>query len=108
MKNGRIKSFLADGFLHYGRVLFLILLLSTLGAAQPQKTRVMRGSAAKGSAPADLKVAADLEQRCAAYLAGKDHHDIAAAVASEDQTGAFDAERFQTNLASYLASGEFE
>ena len=67
MKNGRIKSFLADGFLHYGRVLFLILLLSILGAAQPQKTRVMRGSAAKGSAPADLKVAADLEQRLARF-----------------------------------------
>jgi hypothetical protein len=50
---------------------------------------------------------ADLEQRCAAYLVGKGHHDIAAAVASEDQTGAFDAERFQTNLAFYLASGEF-
>jgi hypothetical protein len=33
--------------------------------------------------------------------------DIAAAVASEDQTGYFDADGFSANLASYLRSGEF-
>jgi hypothetical protein len=67
MKNGHTKSFLADCFLRYGPVLFLILLLSTSGATQPQKTRVMMGSAAKGDAPADLKVAPDLEQRLARF-----------------------------------------
>ena len=41
--------------------------MSTFGAAQQKKTRVMTGSAAKGGAPADLKVAADLEQRLARF-----------------------------------------
>src|ERR1039457_158184 len=62
MKNHSIKSFFAQCVRQYGPVLFFILVLSTFGVAQ-QKKRVMAGSAAKGGAPADLKVAADLEQR---------------------------------------------
>jgi hypothetical protein len=41
--------------------------MATFGAAQQKKTRVMTGSAAKGGAPANLKVAADLEQRLARF-----------------------------------------
>jgi Peptidase family M49 len=67
MKNGRTKSFLADFFTHYGPVLLFILLMATFGAAQAKKTRVMTGSAAKGGAPANLKVATDLEQRLARF-----------------------------------------
>ena len=52
---------------HYGPVLFFILLMSTFGAAQQKKTRAMTGSAAKGGAPAYLKVAADLGQRLAKF-----------------------------------------
>ena len=44
-----------------------MLLMSTFGAAQQKKARVMTGSAAKGGAPANLKVAADLEQRLARF-----------------------------------------
>ena len=66
MKNGSIKSFFAQFVRQYGPVLFFILLLSTFGVAQ-QKRRVMAGSAAKGGTPANLKVAADLEQRLAKF-----------------------------------------
>ena len=66
MKNHSIKSFFAQCVRQYGPVLFFILVLSTFGVAQ-QKKRVMAGSAAKGGAPADLKVAADLEQRLAKF-----------------------------------------
>jgi Peptidase family M49 len=52
---------------HYGPVLLFILLMSTFGTAQQKKTRAMTGSAAKGGAPADLKVAADLGQRLAKF-----------------------------------------
>jgi hypothetical protein len=52
---------------HYGPVLFFILLMSTFGTAQQKKPRAMTGSAAKGGAPADLKVAADLGQRLAKF-----------------------------------------
>ncbi len=51
---------------NYGPVLFFILLIAAFGAAQ-QKKKVMTGSAAKGGAPADLKVAADLGQRLAKF-----------------------------------------
>ena len=53
--------------MHYGPVLFFILLLSTFSTAQQKKSRAMTGSAAKGGAPADLKVAADLGQRLAKF-----------------------------------------
>ena len=53
--------------MHYGPVLFFIFLMSTFGTAQQKKTRAMTGSAAKGGAPADLKVAADLGQRLAKF-----------------------------------------
>ncbi len=52
--------------MHYGPVLFFFFLMSTFGTAQ-KKTRAMTGSAAKGGAPADLKVAADLGQRLAKF-----------------------------------------
>ncbi len=53
--------------MHYGPVLFFILLMPTFGTAQQKKTRAMTGSAAKGGAPADLKVAADLGQWLAKF-----------------------------------------
>ena len=55
------------GWMHYGPVLLFILLLSTFGTAQQKKSRAMTGSAAKGGAPADLRVAADLPQRLAKF-----------------------------------------
>jgi hypothetical protein len=55
------------GWMHYGPVLLFILLFSTIGTAQQKKSRAMSGSAAKGGAPADLKVAADLPQRLAKF-----------------------------------------
>lgn len=71
MKNGRIESLLArysmHFFKHYGPILiFLLLLMSSFGAAQQKKT-TMTGSAAKGGAPANLKVVADLPQRLAKF-----------------------------------------
>ena len=53
--------------MHYGPVLFFVVLVSTLGAAQQKKPRAMTGSAAAGGAPANLKVAPDLEQRVAKF-----------------------------------------
>jgi hypothetical protein len=71
MKNGRPESFLAYFFTHlftkYGPVSFFVVLTLSFGAGQQKKTRVMTGSAAKGGAPANLKVAADLEQRLARF-----------------------------------------
>jgi hypothetical protein len=63
MKNGHIESFLA----WCGPILLFMLLMSTFGEAQQKKARGMTGSAAKGGAPANLKVAADLEQRLARF-----------------------------------------
>src|SRR5271157_1345118 len=63
MKNGHIESFLAC----CGPILLFMLLMSTFGAAQQKETRVMTGSAARSGAPANLKVAADLEQRLARF-----------------------------------------
>jgi hypothetical protein len=70
MRNGRIENwgikncnyFLA----HCGLVLIFLLLMPSFGAQQRQK-KVMTGSAAKSGAPANLKVAADLEQRLARF-----------------------------------------
>jgi hypothetical protein len=67
MKNGRIKSFLARFFTHYGPILLVIFLISALGTAQQKKARTMTGSAAKHDAPANLKVATDLKQRLAKF-----------------------------------------
>ncbi|HYW36955.1 MAG TPA: Zn-dependent hydrolase [Terriglobales bacterium] len=67
MKNGRPESFLAEFATQFGPVLFFILLVATFGVAQQKKTWVMTGSAAKGGAPANLKVAPDLEQRLARF-----------------------------------------
>ncbi len=51
----------------FGLVLFFILMTATLGAAQQKNSRTMTGSAAKSGAPADLKVAPDLEARLAKF-----------------------------------------
>jgi Peptidase family M49 len=70
MKNGQIETWGIRNFNYfltqYGPVLFFILLMSTFGAAQ-QKKKVMTGSAAKRGAPANLKVAPDLERRVARF-----------------------------------------
>src|ERR1700674_969879 len=70
MRNGRIKNWGIENcnyFLaHCGLVLVVLLLMPSFGAAQ-QKKRVMTGSAARGGAPANLKVAADLAQRLARF-----------------------------------------
>src|ERR1700691_1315042 len=55
---------------NYWPVLFFILLVPTFGAAQQttkQTKKSMTGSAAKGGAPANLKVAPDLSQRLAKF-----------------------------------------
>src|ERR1700736_406628 len=62
MNKRSIKTFLT----HCAPVLLWMLLIPTFGAPQ-QKKRVMTGSAARGGAPANLKVAADLEQRLARF-----------------------------------------
>jgi hypothetical protein len=67
MKNGRNKSSLAEFSIHYGRVLLPILLMATFSFAEQKKSGVMTGSAAKSGAPANLKVAPDLEQRLARF-----------------------------------------
>src|SRR5208282_2557081 len=51
---------------NHGPVVFLILLLAVFSAAQAKK-KGMTGSAARGGAPADLKVTADLGQRLARF-----------------------------------------
>src|SRR6202011_2054023 len=62
MNKRSIKTFLT----HSGPVLLWMLLIPTFGAAQ-QKKRVMTGSAARGGAPANLKVAPDPPQRLARF-----------------------------------------
>src|SRR3984893_12645032 len=62
MNKRRIKNFL----MHGGPVLLWVLLIPTFVAPQ-QKKKVMTGSAARGGAPANLKVAADLPQRLARF-----------------------------------------
>jgi hypothetical protein len=49
-----------------GPVLFFLLLFSTFAAAEPSK-KVMTGTSAKGGAPANLKVAPDLDRRLAKF-----------------------------------------
>jgi hypothetical protein len=68
MLNGQIGTRGSKNHLlrDYGPVLVFILLLSTSAGAQQQRT-AMTGSAAKSGAPADLKVAADLEARVARF-----------------------------------------
>src|SRR6202171_6009788 len=70
MKNGRIENWVTKNcnyFLaHCGLVLVFLLLMPSLGAAQ-RKKKEMTGSAARGGAPANLKVAADLAQRLARF-----------------------------------------
>jgi len=69
MENGQFKNWGIKSYLlmHCGLILVFILLISTFGAAQQKKARVMTGSAAKGGAPSDLEVAADLGQRLARF-----------------------------------------
>jgi hypothetical protein len=76
MKMGRIENLLArysthffkHYFKHYGPILIFLLLMSSFGVAQQKKTTTtMTGSAAKGGAPANLKVVPDLPQRLAKF-----------------------------------------
>src|SRR5208282_2790464 len=69
MENGQLENrgIKSDFFKHGGLVLVFVLLISTFGAAQQKTTRAMTGSAAKGGAPSDLQVAADLGQRLAKF-----------------------------------------
>jgi hypothetical protein len=72
---GRIESlstrysthFFRRDFKHYGPIIIFLLLLSSFGVAQQKKTTTMTGSAAKGGAPANLKVVPDLPQRLAKF-----------------------------------------
>jgi len=64
LENWGFKSHL---LMHGGLVFVFILLISTFGTAQQKSTRAMTGSAAKGGAPSDLQVAADLGQRLAKF-----------------------------------------
>ena len=70
MHNCRIESFLARCFMYFfrqhGPILAFLLLMSLFAATQQNK-KLMTGSAAKGGAPANLKVVADLPQRLAKF-----------------------------------------
>jgi hypothetical protein len=70
MHNCRIESFLARCFMYFfrqrGPILAFLLLMSPFAATQQNK-KLMTGSAAKGDAPANLKVVADLPQRLAKF-----------------------------------------
>ncbi len=70
MRNGRIENWGIKNCIyfltHFGLVLVFLLLMPSFGAEQRQK-KVMTGSAAKSGAPANLKVAANLEQRLARF-----------------------------------------
>src|ERR1700674_1157714 len=70
MRNGRIENWGIKNCIyfltHCGLVLVFLLLMPSFGAERRQK-KVMTGSAAKSGAPANLKVAADLEQRLARF-----------------------------------------
>src|SRR5580658_5523025 len=66
MKAGLSKTYVSHSLV--GRLfLFVILVMSTMGAAQEKKTRTMVGSAAKDGAPASLNVAPDIAQRLAKF-----------------------------------------
>jgi hypothetical protein len=67
MRNGRIENWgIKSGNYFLALILVCLLLIPSFAAAQ-QKKKVMTGSAAKSGAPANLKVAADLEQRLARF-----------------------------------------
>src|ERR1700686_688485 len=70
MKNGRIGNWGIKNCIyfltHCGLVLVFLLVMPSFGAEQ-RKKKVRTGSAAKSGAPANLKVAADLEQRLARF-----------------------------------------
>ena len=69
MKNGGIENRGIKNcnyfFAHCGLILVFLLLMPPITVAQ--RKRVMTGSAAKNGAPANLKVAADLERRLARF-----------------------------------------
>src|SRR6202167_6197360 len=76
MKSGPIESILAGDFRHFvmdffrysGLILVFLALMSSPGFGQEnKKTKAMTGSAARGGAPANLKVVADLPQRLAKF-----------------------------------------
>src|SRR5580658_2031153 len=70
MHKCRIESFLARCFMYFfrqrGPILAFLLLMSPFAATQQNK-KLMTGSAAKGDAPANLRVVADLPQRLAKF-----------------------------------------
>jgi len=71
MTIGDIKSFLTGIFRQFSKVqsqvLAFILLTALSGLAQKKTTHTMTGTAAKGGAPANLRVASDLGQRLAKF-----------------------------------------
>src|ERR1700691_5795008 len=66
MKTGPAKTCVSHSLVG-GLFLFVILVMSTISAAQEKKTRTMVGSAAKDGAPASLNVAPDIGQRLAKF-----------------------------------------
>jgi hypothetical protein len=76
MKSGPIESILAGDYRHFvmdffsysGLILVFLALMSSPGFGQEnKKTKTMTGSAARGGAPANLNVVADLPQRLAKF-----------------------------------------
>jgi hypothetical protein len=61
------KSFFARFFASACLFLFCLLWVANSGAAAPEKSRTMTGSAAKSGAPANLQVVPDLHERVARY-----------------------------------------
>jgi len=66
MKAGHSKTYVSHSLIG-GLFLFVILVMSTMGAVQEKKTRTMVGSAAKDGAPASLNVAPDIAERLAKF-----------------------------------------
>jgi hypothetical protein len=66
MKAGHTKTYVSHSLIG-GLFLFVILVMSIMGAAQEKKTRTMVGSAAKDGAPASVNVAPDIAQRLAKF-----------------------------------------
>ena len=66
MKTGHTETYVSHSLV-VGLFLFVMLVMSTIAAAQEKKTRTMVGSAAKDGAPASLNVAPDIAQRLAKF-----------------------------------------
>ena len=66
MKTGHTETYVSHSLV-VGLFLFVMLVMSTIAAAQEKKTRTMVGSAAKDGAPASLNVAPDIAERLAKF-----------------------------------------